>query len=121
MPVDQSSSHQLVTHQPRTQSNAANEVIESDLEDQSANPDNPITTMEIDQNIPSLHGMTFESVDQEKDEYRGRELHKLCDRLGIMSLESKLEDILKIFGGKQRELPSAPSPMQHTSSPAQSS
>src|SRR4051794_7806799 len=121
MPTDRSSSRQPATRQPRTRSNAANEVIESDLEDQSANPDNPITTSEIDQNIPSSHGMTFESVDQEEDEYGGRELHKLRDRLGIMSLESKLDDILKIFGGKQRELSSAPSPMQHTLSSAQSS
>src|SRR4051794_27557406 len=91
------------------------------MEDQSANPDNPITTSEIDQNIPSSHGMTFKSVDEEEDEYEGRELDNLRDRLGIMSLESKLDDILKIFGGKQRELSSASSPMQHTSSSVQSS
>src|SRR3954467_5634745 len=103
MPTDRSSSRQPPTRQPRTRSNASNEVIESDLEDQSANPDNPITTSEIDKNIPSSHGMTFKLVDQEDDEYGGRELFKMHDRLGIMSLKSKLDDILKIFGGKQRK------------------
>jgi Retrotransposon gag protein/Zinc knuckle len=119
MPADRSSSRQQATRQPRTRSNTANEVIESDLADQSANLDNPINPSEIDQNIPSSHGIiTSESVDQE-DEYGESELHKWRDRLGIMSLESKLDDILKIFGGKHKE--SAPSPMHHTSSSAQSS